>query len=115
MFLFSRKKSYQNDELFFLGFEKVLKMQASVINYALSVSECTPHVNSVNSSFPNTERGVLFLCPRFLPDGRQVFKDHEASWLNCFCCRDIIRFYLFFNHTRGLPLSGSSNVGFPIL
>ena len=26
-----QEKSYQNDELFFLGFEKVLKMQASVI------------------------------------------------------------------------------------
>ena len=25
------EKSYQNDELFFLGFQKVLKMQASVI------------------------------------------------------------------------------------
>ena len=26
-----REKSYQNDELFFLGFENVLKMQTSVI------------------------------------------------------------------------------------
>ena len=27
-----QEKSYQNDELFFSGFEKVKKMQASVIN-----------------------------------------------------------------------------------
>ena len=26
-----QEKSYQNDEVFFLGFEKVLKVQASVI------------------------------------------------------------------------------------
>ena len=26
------EKSYQNDEVFFLGFEKVLKVQASAIN-----------------------------------------------------------------------------------
>ena len=28
-----QEKSYQNDELLFLGFEKVKKMQASVIEY----------------------------------------------------------------------------------
>ena len=27
-----QEKSYQNDKLFYLGFEKVLKMQASVIS-----------------------------------------------------------------------------------
>ena len=27
-----QEKSYQNDEFFFLGFEKVLKMQASVMS-----------------------------------------------------------------------------------
>ena len=27
-----QEKSYQKDELFFLGFEEVLKMQASVVN-----------------------------------------------------------------------------------
>ena len=30
-----QEKSYQNDELLFLGFEKVLKMQASVIDNKL--------------------------------------------------------------------------------
>ena len=33
-----QEKSYQNDELFFLGFEKVQKMQASVICQALELS-----------------------------------------------------------------------------
>ena len=28
-----QEKSYQNDELFLLGVEKVLKMQASVVNF----------------------------------------------------------------------------------
>ena len=32
IFAFSWKKIYQNDEVFFLGFEKVLKVQASAIN-----------------------------------------------------------------------------------
>ena len=31
--VFSRKKTIRNDELFFLGFEKVLKAQASVIDF----------------------------------------------------------------------------------
>ena len=35
IFVFSRKKNYQNDKLFYWGFEKVSKMQASVINNQL--------------------------------------------------------------------------------
>ena len=32
IFVFSKKKNYQNDEFVFLGLEKVLKLQASDIN-----------------------------------------------------------------------------------
>ena len=43
----TQEKSYQNDEVFFLGFEKVLKMQPSVIELTFMQSVLSMYLSSI--------------------------------------------------------------------